>query len=226
MKRTTYIIKKFIRHNAFIMHVLSAVYRFAGANYIRGRKGLNVCWTGVFCRHIKIINHGSDNLIEFGEGCRLGWCRIEVFGSGNRIKIERDCVCKELDIWISDGGVIEIGHNTHFSGKIHIACTESKAVRIGERCLFSSEIVIRTGDSHSIIDNKGHRINSAEDVSIGNHVWIGQRAVILKGAYIGKESVIGANSLVTGKKFKDNVVLAGQPAKVIKENVTWHHDLL
>lgn len=215
-----------VRNNKVVMYLLSAIYRFIGLNCIWGRKGLKIYWTGVFSKRIKIINHGSDNLIEFGEGCRLSRCKIQVFGNGNRIKIEQDCVCRDMDIWLSDGGTIEIGHNTHFVGKIHIACTEGKAVKIGERCLFSNDIVIRTGDSHSILDNKGQRINPAADVSIDNHVWIGQQVVMLKGANIGKESVIGANSLVAGKKFGNQVVLAGNPAKVIKENVMWHHNLL
>lgn len=208
------------------MYLLSVIYRFIGLNCIRGRKGLKIYWTGVFSNRIKIINHGSDNFIEFGEGCRLSRCKIQIFGNGNRIKIEQDCVCRDMDIWLSDGGAIEIGHNTHFVGKIHIACTEGKAVKIGERCLFSSDIVIRTGDSHSILDGKGQRINPASDVSVDDHVWVGQQVVLLKGAEIGEESIIGANSLVTGKKFGNRVVLAGNPAKVIKENVMWHHNLL
>ena len=218
-------ILKTVRNNKVMMCLLSAIYRFIGLNCIRGRKGLKIYWTSVFSNRIKIINHGSGNLIEFGEGCRLSRCKIRIFGNGNRIKIEQDCVCKEMDIWISDGGIIEIGHNTHFVGAIHIACTEGKMVKVGERCLFSSDIVIRTGDSHSILDSKGHRINPAADIFIGDHVWIGQQVVLLKGADIGEESVIGANSLVTGKKFRNHSVLAGNPAKIIIENITWHHSL-
>lgn len=51
---------------------------------------------------------------------------------------------KNVDIWISDGGIIEVGHNTHFSGKTHMVCIEGKKVHIGERCLFSDTITFRT----------------------------------------------------------------------------------
>lgn len=219
-------ILKMIRNNKVMMYLLSVIYRFIGLNCIRGRKGLKIYWTGVFSNRIKIINHGSDNFIEFGEGCRLSRCKIQIFGDGNRIKIEQDCVCRDMDIWLSDGGAIEIGHNTHFVGKIHIACTEGKAVKIGERCLFSNDIVIRTGDSHAILDSREHRINPAADVFIGDHVWIGQKVILLKRANVGKETVIGTGSIVTGEKFESNVVLAGVPAKVIKKNISWHHNLL
>lgn len=140
--------------------------------------------------------------------------------------IENDCVLQNVDIWISDGSVIEIGHNTHFTGNIHIACIEGKKVHIGERCLFSNQITLRTGDSHSILDQNGHRINQAEDIWIGDHVWIGQQVTLLKGARIEKDCVIGTKALVTGKKFRSNVILAGIPAKVIKEDISWDHRLL
>lgn len=131
-----------------------------------------------------------------------------------------------MDIWISGGGRIEIGHNTHFTGKIHIACIEGKQVHIGERCLFSDEITLRTGDSHSILNRDGMRINPADDIYIGEHVWVGQQVVILKGAHIGNKSIVGTRALVTGKMFEDGVVLAGSPAREIESNVSWHHELL
>lgn len=221
-----YKMKKIIREHELLMRLLSLAYRFIGLNGIWGRRGLKVYWAGVFCNRTEIINYGSDNLIEFGKGCRLSRCKIQIFGNGNKIKIADDCVCKCMDIWISDGGTIVIGHNTHFAGKIHIACTEGKKVKIGERCLFSNDIVIRTGDSHSIMDENGQRINLAADVSIDAHVWVGERSVLLKGADIGKESVIGEGTIVTGKKFENNVILAGIPAKIIKRNIFWHHNLL
>lgn len=180
----------------------------------------------MFSRRVKIINSGKENLVELGEGCRLYDCTIQIFGDNNRVVIEKDCVLRDADIWISDGGVIHIGHNTHFTGKIHIACIEGKKVEIGERCLFSNEIVFRTGDSHSILNLSGERINPAKDIAIGNHVWIGQQVVVLKGAHIGNETIIGTRALVTGKEFEDNVIIAGSPAKVVKKGVTWHHDLV
>lgn len=161
-----------------------------------------------------------------GEGCRIYDSQIQFFGDNNTVRIEDDCVLKNVDIWISDSGIIEIGHNTHFTGKIHIACIEGKKVHVGERCLFSNQITLRTGDSHSILNSEGERINYARDIWIGSHVWVGQQVIVLKGAYIADESIIGTRALVTGKKFNEGVVLAGAPAKVIKEKVSWDHRIL
>lgn len=141
------------------------------------------------------------------------------------MKIDRDCMLKELDLWVSDGGNTEIGHNTYITGKTHIACIEGKKVTIGERCLFSNDITFRTGDSHSILDMSGERVNLAADLTIGDHVWIGQQVVVLKGADVGTDSIVGTRALVTGKAFKGNTVIGGSPAKVIRSGVTWHHEL-
>ena len=132
---------------------------------------------------------------------------------------------KELDLWVSDGGYTKIGHNTYITGKTHIACIEGKKVTIGERCLFSNDITFRTGDSHSILTLSGERVNQAEDITIGDHVWIGQQVVVLKGANIASESIVGTRALVTSKTFESNVVIGGSPAKVIKTGVMWHHEL-
>ena len=155
------------------------------------------------------------------EGCRIYDSQIQFFGENNTVKIEHDCVLRNVDIWISDGGIIEVGHNTHFSGKTHMACIEGKKVHIGERCLFSDTITFRTGDSHSILDSDGKRINKAKDITIGDHVWIGQQVIVLKGSAVGADSIVGTGSLLTGKTYDSNSIIAGIPAKIVKQHVSW-----
>ena len=219
-------LKKYIRDHDSLMRVLAVIYNLFGFNSVKGRKGVKIHRGGVFCRRVKIVNGGSNNTLDFGKGCRLYNCTIRLFGENNHVVIDRDCVCRDVDIWISNGGVISIGHNTHFTGKIHIACIEGKRVEIGERCLFSNEIVFRTGDSHSVLNLSGERINPSKDIIVGNHVWVGQQVIVLKGAHIGNETIVGTRALVTGKEFDDNTVIAGSPAKVVKNGVTWNHNLM
>lgn len=216
-----YKIKRFIRDNENIMIMMSAICRLLCGNWIVGRSGLQLKWSGVFAQNIKIYNHGKNNVVEFGKGCRMHNCKIQIFGDGNRILIDHDCVCKEMDIWISDGSVLTVGHNSHFTGNIHLACLEGKTITIGKKCLFSNDITFRTGDSHVITDLADNRINYGRDITIGDHVWVGQQVVILKGTHIADDTVVGTRSLVTKGDYPANVVLAGSPAIVVKEKVTW-----
>lgn len=219
-------VEKFIRDHEEIMCFLAIIYNFFGLNKIKGRKTLKINQEGVFFRKTKILNYGKNNTLSLGKGCRIYNSKIQFFGNNNLVVIEHDCVLKDVDIWISDGSIIEVGHNTYFTGDIHIACIEGKKVHIGERCLFSNQITFRTGDSHSILNKEGQRINYADDIWVGDHVWVGQQVIVLKGASIGNESVIGTRALVTGKKFQQGAIIAGVPAKVIKEEINWDHRLL
>ena len=219
-------LKRFVRDNEKMMFVLAFFYRIFGLNQIKGRRGLRLQWSGSFCKRFRIINHGRNNKILIGKGCRFRNCNIEIYGNNNQIEIANDCVGHGLEIWISEGSQVEIKEHSHFAGKSHLAATEGRKISIGERCLFASEIVFRTGDSHSILDLEGKRLNPAKDIHVDNHVWIGQHVTVLKGTEIGNDCIVGINSLLTGKKFVPNCVIAGNPAKVIKQGVTWHHDFM
>lgn len=221
-----YRLKLYIRSHEGLMKFLAFIYRLFGFNFVKGSRGLNIIWSGAFCKKIRVSNHGRDNQIVFGKGCRFEDCEINIYGDHNRVIIQNDCVGHNLDLWISEGSSVKIGEHTHFAGSIHLAATEEKEISIGKRCLFASEIVVRTGDSHSVLDNNGIRINYAKNVIIGNHVWTGQNTTILKGSAIGDDCIIGACSLLPGKTYPNNCAIAGNPAKVIKTEVTWDPQLL
>nr|WP_247877017.1 hypothetical protein [Azospirillum brasilense] len=79
---------------------------------------------------------------------------------------------------------------------------------------------------HSIIDcASGQRINPARDIIISKKVWIGFRSIVLKGAQIGEGSIIGASAIVSGN-IPAYCSAAGNPARVIREGVTWDKALL
>ena len=69
----------------------------------------------------------------------------------------------------------------------------------------------------------GHPGKVQAPIKIGNHVWICSKVDILKGAGCGDNCVIGYRSLLTKQFDQNNVLIAGHPAKVIKENVEWIH---
>ncbi|MEG2871366.1 MAG: hypothetical protein RR875_07440, partial [Clostridium sp.] len=149
-------------------------------------------------------------------------CLIYIVGNNNTIEIGENTHITNGELWIEDdNNKIIIGSNTSLCGKIHLACIEGCTIAIGDNCLFSSDIVFRTGDSHSILDLDGNRINPAQDIIIKNHVWIGNKVIVTKGASIAENSIVGTGAIVTKKFDETNVVITGVPAKITKENINW-----
>ncbi|OXY81524.1 hypothetical protein B6S08_11145 [Oceanimonas doudoroffii] len=83
------------------------------------------------------------------------------------------------------------------------------------------ESLITDADHHHLLNQNGDIINPASAVRIGDHVWIGARAMILKGSEIADDCVVGAQSLVTGRFSENKVLIAGSPAKVVKKDILW-----
>ena len=165
---------------------------------------------------------GKDNkIIMMGEGTVRN-CRFFIRGNGNTILIGNGSSAMHGEFWIEDDdNMISIGEGTILTGKIHLACIEGRKIEIGNDCLFSSEVVLRTGDSHSVLDMEGKRINPSQDIKIADRVWVGHRVAINKGVRIQPDTIIGSNAVVTKSTEQSNVLLAGCPARVIKENISW-----
>lgn len=116
------------------------------------------------------------------------------------------------------GGKISIGSGCGISGSTIYAMKE---IIIGDNVLIGGNCKIIDNDFHPLPASQ--RINQkVEDIkkrsiNIGNGCFIGANSIILKGTTLGKNCVVGAGSVVSGT-FPDNVIIAGNPAKIIKEN--------
>ena len=97
-----------------------------------------------------------------------------------------------------------------------ISCFQK--IEIGEDVKISENVMIRDSDDHHI-DRKGYE--KTKPICIGNHVWIGMGAIILKGVNIGDGAVIGAGSVVN-KDVPPHTLCVGCPARVVKENIEWY----
>lgn len=102
---------------------------------------------------------------------------------------------------------------------------ENNKIEIGDDCMFSKNITIRTCDGHKIKSLETNEvINDDKDVKIGNHVWLGQDATVLKGSEIPNNTIVAYKSIITKKFTEENTILAGSPAKVVKTNVNWERN--
>ena len=89
--------------------------------------------------------------------------------------------------------------------------------------MLSYDIHIWTNDGHAIYEEKTKKLLNGKKstVKIGKHCWIGNQVVLTKNAKISDNSIVGVGSIVTKSFEKPNVIIAGNPAKIIKEGVNW-----
>ncbi|MDP4025987.1 acyltransferase [Methylobacterium sp. NEAU 140] len=143
-------------------------------------------------------------------------------GSGASVSIGQDCVIGRLSLNLfGEGARIDIGRSVGFAGSVNLSTHEGGRINIGAQCLIAGDTVFAASDGHPIFDvSTGERINQAADICVGEHVWIAARAMVLKGADIGRNSVVGAGSIVTGH-FGPNSLIVGNPARVLRSGINW-----
>jgi maltose O-acetyltransferase len=110
------------------------------------------------------------------------------------------------------GGELKIGNNNFINGAIISATTK---ITIGNNCKFGPFSMIIDSDFHNVKDH--NKDGESAEIIIEDDVWVGAKATILKGVRIGKGAVIAVGSVVT-KNVPPNSIVAGVPAKVIKED--------
>lgn len=177
----------------------------------------------------EIKAEGSDGVWEDAWGNKIFYhesipddLTICLNGVNSQVVLEEGILINGFCICMGNDGFCKVGANTRVVGVTIFAAYAS--VIIGEDCLFSSNVTIRTHDAHHIFDRNTHeRINKPKDVILHNHVWVGEGACLLPGTNIGEGSIVAAKA-VTSSTFGDHVIIAGVPAKVIRENVCWSKD--
>ncbi|WP_045524613.1 maltose acetyltransferase domain-containing protein [Neobacillus niacini] len=124
------------------------------------------------------------------------------------------------NIYIEPTFRCDYGYNIHvgenFYANFDCVFLDVCEIRIGDNCFIAPGVNIYTA-THPLDPNE--RISGKEygkSVNIGHNVWIGGRAVINPGINIGNNVVIASGAVVT-KDVPDNVVIGGNPAKIIKQ---------
>lgn len=159
------------------------------------------------------INQMGKNLIFFGspkvQKAKNGFlsiddnCTFRSQATSNLIGINRPCILS-----IQNDAKLQIGKNCGFSGTV-IGCFVDITLEKNVRC--GANTLITDSDWHL----EDSRSGKPRPIYIEENVWLGVNVTIMKGVRIGKNSVIGANSLVT-KDIPENVIAVGNPCRVIK----------
>jgi acetyltransferase-like isoleucine patch superfamily enzyme len=133
---------------------------------------------------------------------------------GDNVSIARSTIGASK---VFDNPILKIGNNSSIGYGTTISV--AKEVVIGDDCLISGGCLIMDSDDHPISPQK--RLlklpvekEGVKPVRIGNNVWVGANATILKGVIIGDNSIIATHSVVT-KAVSENSIYAGVPAKLV-----------
>ena len=111
------------------------------------------------------------------------------------------------------GAVVEIGAGSYVNRRSEITCFER--VVLGRGCAVSWDVLVTDTDYHQL---RGSRVSAP--VTIGDGVWIGARATVLKGVTIGDGAVVAAGAVVT-RDVPARTLVGGNPARVLREDVSW-----
>lgn len=122
---------------------------------------------------------------------------------------------------INVSGTLRVGENFDITGDAIIICAEE--IDIGNNTMIAWQSIIMDTDQHAIFDQNNNHINRNKKIIIGNNVWIGARSFILKGAHIGDGCIVGANTTISKSFNKNNSIIAGNPVRILKENIKWNH---
>ena len=108
---------------------------------------------------------------------------------------------------------IFVGEN--FYANFNCTFLDVSTIEIGDNCMFAPNVQLYTATHplHPVKRNSG--LEYAKPIKIGNNVWLGGGVIVTPGVTLGDNVVVGAGSVVT-KSFPDNVVIAGNPARIIK----------
>ena len=164
--------------------------------------------------HIKI----GDN-VTIAAGCAIS-CR-----ENSEIVFGDNCTIQSATVIHALGNCrMEMGRHGVIGKNTHIALKNHNYLHIGDNLLGAAHVKIRSGNGHAIMDLKNKRVHpSRKDIYIGEHTWICLGSTILSGARLGAHSIVGAESLVN-QEFPAHAMLAGNPARVIREQVDWCMD--
>jgi acetyltransferase-like isoleucine patch superfamily enzyme len=144
---------------------------------------------------------GPKVVLQIGRDARIQIGRWSWIGHGTKIR------CHE--------GVVSIGAKTVLGQECTISAYQH--VSIGRECVIADRVMMIDFDHGMVEVERPIRLQGIykRDVHVGNNVWIGYGACILRGVTVGDNAVIGTNAVVT-KDVPANAVVGGVPARLIR----------
>lgn len=160
----------------------------------------------------------NGNVVILGDGCRY----VDMGGEGKSSSAKISLSTDRSHFYFGRGAT---------ANQFAANCTgQGNVLLIGEDCMFASGVVIYPSDFHAVFDMESgailneDRLGPSRPVILEPHVWLGSRAMVLKGVTIGAGSIVGAASVIS-RSIPRFAAAAGNPAKVVRRGVSWTRQL-
>lgn len=164
---------------------------------------------------------GKDSVILIGANSKLHKTSIRINGKRSYVVIGPGCDLKGVELQVKGHDcLIIIGAGTTWESGAAI-CDSAESIVVGDDCMFSSGVILRVSDGHSIWQAGGSkRISTPKSVLIHPHVWLGNSTRVSKGAIVGMGTTVGQMSLVTGR-LAPHSIYGGVPARLLRSESEW-----
>lgn len=170
---------------------------------------------------------GTGNKIIISDKARFTGSKIIIDANSAVLEFAESPDITNLSVFVRNGTgqFLKWGKGTTITGGYIELCETNASVVIGNNCMIGWHISIVATDFHAVLDrNTGTVLNGPGHVVIGDNCWLGHGARLLKNAKIPNNTIIGAETVVTKKFFEEWTVLGGNPARIVKREVTWRRE--
>lgn len=170
----------------------------------------------------QIIFKGVGNILYIEDGVSLRKSRLVFQGDNGVAYLSSSKHPLNLNVSIYNDSTFYIGSNSYTNpgAPLSAIASERQFIYIGKDALLSLGIWMRTADPHLVFScDTLERVNPSKSIVIGDHVWVGQEALLLKGTVVGSGSIIAARSVCANKIIPSNTSWGGNPARQIGERV-------
>jgi len=181
--------------------------------------------TGAFIIQSKELHFG---MIVFGgkhEVVITSDLPTRIYNTGTIIFKDHATFARGINLMVWKNGILTFGNHFNIGSMSRIICF--RKIHFGDDVLISWKCEFFDTDFHFIHENDTTVKDNCGDVYIEDATWIGARATILKNTTIAKKTIVGAGSICAGnykEKFGEGVLIAGNPAKLLKNNVAYIMD--